>query len=70
MTGKIIIKESKLKGVHEIKLKPFKDFRGMYIETYNQEYMKKFKLKFIQDDISISKYKVLRGIHGDFKTWK
>ena len=70
MIGKILIKESKLRKVYEIKLKPFKDFRGMYIETYNQEYMKKFQLQFVQDDISISKYRVLRGIHGDFKTWK
>ena len=32
--------------------------------------MKRFNIDFIQDDISKSKYKVLRGIHGDFKTWK
>ena len=30
----------------------------------------KKKIKFIQDDISVSKKNVLRGIHGDFRTWK
>ena len=28
------------------------------------------RYKAIQDDISISKHNVLRGIHGDNKTWK
>ena len=28
------------------------------------------ELDFIQDDISVSKKNVLRGIHGDQKTWK
>ena len=70
MTGKIKIKKSKLSGVYEIKLAPFKDFRGKYIETFNSKYMKRFDLNFVQDDISVSKYRVLRGIHGDFKTWK
>ncbi len=67
---KIQIKKSKLLGVYEITLKPFKDHRGIYLETYNKNLMKRFKIDFIQDDISKSKYKVLRGIHGDFKTWK
>ena len=28
------------------------------------------KIKFLQDDISVSKKNVLRGIHGDNTTWK
>lgn len=50
----------------------FTDHRGNYAEIFNK---KKFnqnfrKIKFVEDDISTSKYKVLRGIHGDFKTCK
>lgn len=68
----MIVQKTKLSGVLKIKLKPFKDFRGKYLETYNRDLFKKTKKKvnFIQDDISISKKNVLRGIHGDFKTWK
>lgn len=50
----------------------FKDFRGAYIETYNEKLYKKAGIpqKFVQDDISVSKRHVLRGIHGDQETWK
>ena len=55
-------------------IKPYKfqDFRGSFIETYNLLFFNKKvrKIKFVQDDISISKKNVLRGIHGDNKTWK
>ena len=64
--------KTKLKDVMKIRLKAFKDHRGKYLETFNKKLFKKTKKKieFIQDDISISKKNVLRGIHGDFKTWK
>ena len=66
------VKKTKLKGVLTIELDSFKDFRGEYVETYNEALYKKagIKTKFIQDDISTSKKNVLRGIHGDAKTWK
>jgi len=50
----------------------FEDFRGSYIETYNRELYNAagITIDFIQDDISTSKKHVLRGIHGDQKTWK
>lgn len=50
----------------------FKDFRGTYIELYNEELYNKagITVKFAQDDISVSLFNVLRGIHGDLKTWK
>ena len=56
----------------KIKLEPFKDHRGKYLEIFNKELFKKTKrnINFIQDDISVSKKNVLRGIHGDYKTWK
>tara|TARA_B100000989_G_scaffold298357_1_gene287266 strand:+ start:2669 stop:3154 length:486 start_codon:yes stop_codon:yes gene_type:complete len=62
--------KTKLDRVIKIKLNSFEDHRGYYIETYNEKLYSKFKIKFIQDDISVSKKRVLRGIHGDLKTWK
>jgi dTDP-4-dehydrorhamnose 3,5-epimerase len=66
------ILKTKLEGVIIIKPPIFEDFRGEYVETYNE---RKYKEKgiacnFIQDDISISTRNVLRGIHGDAETWK
>ena len=50
----------------------FEDFRGQYVETYNEELYKKngIDVDFVQDDIAISSRNVLRGIHGDGETWK
>ena len=50
------IKETKLKGVYKIDIEKFSDFRGEYIESFNLKQFLKFKkIKFIQDDFSISK---------------
>ena len=50
----------------------FEDFRGSYVEIYNQRLYQKLGLTehFIQDDISTSRQNVLRGIHGDSFTTK
>ena len=50
----------------------FEDFRGHYVETYNKRlyHAAGIDQDFIQDDISVSSRNVLRGIHGDGKTWK
>ena len=66
------IEKTKLKGVLLLKLEIFEDFRGQYVETYNEDlYMKNgIDIKFVQDDISVSSQHVLRGIHGDAETWK
>jgi dTDP-4-dehydrorhamnose 3,5-epimerase len=66
------IVKTELEGVLLIKPGIFEDFRGEYVETYNEEeYNRKgITCKFIQDDISISTCNVLRGIHGDAETWK
>jgi dTDP-4-dehydrorhamnose 3,5-epimerase len=50
----------------------FEDFRGSYVELFNKKIYKKagISVEFVQDDISISRRGVLRGIHGDAKTWK
>lgn len=64
--------KTKLKNVLLIKSSIFEDFRGYFVETYNkQEYKEKgINIDFVQDNISISSRHVLRGIHGDSKTWK
>lgn len=70
----IMIKVSKtnLKNVLIVKPAVFEDFRGQFVETYNEELYKKrgINIKFIQDDISVSQKSVLRGIHGDNIIWK
>jgi dTDP-4-dehydrorhamnose 3,5-epimerase len=65
--------KTKLDGV--LLIKPptiFEDFRGTYVEIYNEKLYKEagIDVDFIQDDISVSAKDVLRGIHGDNKTWK
>jgi dTDP-4-dehydrorhamnose 3,5-epimerase len=69
----IEVSKTKLDGV--LLIKPptiFEDFRGTYVEIYNEKLYKEagIDVNFIQDDISISAKDVLRGIHGDEETWK
>jgi len=66
------VRKTKLDGVLVIKPEVFEDFRGQYVETYNEEMYNKngVTTKFLQDDISVSSRHVLRGIHGDAETWK
>ena len=66
------VKKTKLDGVLLIDLEVFEDFRGQYVETYNEETYNKAGIttRFVQDDISVSSRHVLRGIHGDAETWK
>jgi len=68
----IKVSKTNLEGVLLIKPEIFKDIRGEFVETYNEELYRKegIDVKFIQDDIAISAKNVLRGIHGDNKTWK
>lgn len=63
--------KTKINTVKIIKIKPFKDFRGKFIETFNKKnYQKIFGVNLVQDDFSYSKKNILRGFHGDKKTWK
>lgn len=49
----------------------FYDGRGEYVETYSKRiYDECFGVEFVEDDISTSRHNVLRGLHGDDKTWK
>ena len=67
------IRDTDLKGV--LLVEPptlFEDFRGAYVETYNRRIYREcgIDVDFVQDDISVSHRNVLRGIHGDERTWK
>lgn len=67
------VSKTKLDGV--LLIKPptiFEDFRGTYVETFNEELYRDagIKIRFVQDDISTSSQYVLRGLHGDEETWK
>lgn len=67
------VSNSKLAGVLVIRPPTvFEDFRGSYVETYNEKLYTEagITIKFVQDDISTSRRNVLRGIHGDRETWK
>ncbi len=81
----IKIFKTKLEGVLLIKPEPFEDFRGEYIEIFNEKkysqiiaenlrgtiYQKDaLHLHFVEDDISTGTRGVIKGIHGDTKTWK
>ena len=68
----MIVEKTTLTDVLLIKPEIFEDFRGTYVETYNEEEYFKHGItqKFVQDDISTSTKGVLRGLHGDAETWK
>lgn len=61
-----------LKDVLLVQPEVFEDHRGKYVEIYNEdEYSHKWvEQHFVQDDISVSSHNVLRGVHGDDRTWK
>ena len=62
---------SKKLGLAVIQPNIFYDYRGEYVETWNIENYKVLGgIDFKQDDISTSVKHTLRGLHGDFKTWK
>ena len=68
----MIVEKTELHGVLLIKPEIFEDFRGCYVETYNEKLYKEngIDVDFIQDDISVSTKHVMRGIHGDTETYK
>ena len=67
------VNKAQLDGVLIIKPPTiFEDFRGTYVETFNERLYAEagITVPFVQDDISVSSKHVLRGIHGDLQTWK
>ncbi len=68
-----LIKPNKIADLHAFKLSVYNDFRGSIYTTYLKEKFKNYlpeDLEFIHDKFSCSKKNVLRGLHGDVKTWK
>lgn len=81
----IKISKTKLEGVLLIQPEPFEDFRGEYVETFNEKVYREeiaknlkgtayqqdaLRLHFVEDDVSTGTRGVLKGLHGDTKTWK
>lgn len=66
------VETTNLKDVLLITPDTFRDHRGSYIESYNIAAYTAAGIPqlFVQDDFSVSRKNVLRGIHGDTKTWK
>ncbi len=67
------VEKTKLDGVLQITPPTlFEDWRGEYVETYNEQLYREqgIEVQFVQDDISVSDRHVLRGLHGDANTWK
>ena len=63
---------TELHGVQQIVPEVFTDHRGSYVELFDTEHYREVcaGIEFVQDDISVSHERVLRGLHGDFATWK
>ena len=66
------LEKTKLSGVYIVKLSAHEDERGNFYETYNEEAYRAVGLtaKFVQDDVSVSRQGVLKGMHGDSGTYK
>jgi dTDP-4-dehydrorhamnose 3,5-epimerase len=61
-----LLKTCKITGAKIFKPYVFKDFRGFFIENYNQkEFLKYINFKSIQNCFSFSKKNVLRGFHAE-----
>jgi dTDP-4-dehydrorhamnose 3,5-epimerase len=74
MTVKIAA-SSKIRELKIITPYVFHDFRGEYVETFNKRDYNFTDhagnaVEFVEDDASVSKHGVLRGLHGHEKTWK
>jgi dTDP-4-dehydrorhamnose 3,5-epimerase len=70
-----ITKSKNVNGLLTIKPEIHYDYRGEYVETFNLDRYRFVDdqgnvIVFVEDDISMSRKDVLRGLHGDEKTWK
>jgi len=71
----LIEQSTKVNDLKIISPEVFYDFRGEYVETFRKstyDFSDRHgnKVEFVEDDISMSNHGVLRGLHGDDKTWK
>lgn len=65
----IHVKKTNIEGLYVIEPIVFSDHRGIYFETYNYEALSSYGLNyhFVQDNESVSKKGVLRGMHVNMK---
>lgn len=73
----IQVSKTKLDNVLLFQLTHFEDHRGTYTQLYHkadyEEIIKRElgkEVEFVEDDFAASSKHVLRGIHGDDRTWK
>jgi len=68
----LTVKDGKINGLKIIVPDIFEDYRGNYIETFDEIKYKTIlpDAIFVQDDISVSRKGVLRGLHGNYQTAK
>ena len=69
----IVERSSIIPDVIIIKPSVFWDSRGNIYTSFNKDFYEEFlpvKLDFKHDKFALSKHNVLRGLHGDNKTWK
>ena len=67
------MKKGILKDIQEYTPSSYEDFRGELFTTWKKDEFKNIfgrELEFVHDKTSVSKKHVLRGIHGDYKSWK
>ncbi len=64
----IIYSDKKLREVKYFKVNAFNDFRGQIWTFWEKKYFK--NIKFNLDKFTLSKKNVLRGFHGDRKSWR
>jgi dTDP-4-dehydrorhamnose 3,5-epimerase len=63
--------DTKFEKAKLLEIPIFRDFRGDYVETYNEHIYHSFDIPpFVADSFSTSRKDVLRGFHGDQETWK
>ena len=68
----IKVSKTKLEGVLTVEPEFFEDHRGDYTELFNEKLYKEqgIAVQFVTDSAITSSRSVLRGIHGDSRTWK
>ena len=75
MSGLKIENSAKIAGLLLLAPTVFYDLRGEFISTFNiRDYAFRDAdgkpIEFVEDDLAVSRYSVLRGLHGDQATWK
>ncbi len=62
----MIVKELEIKGLRLLQIRQFSDDRGIFFESFNLKNYSSYlgeEIQFFQDNLSVSKKNVLRGLH-------